>query len=420
MQQRSEVTNYSDLKQEVEALRKRIEDLESGHARPKTGGRATCWRRPSRRPALALSLVIVAVLLALGVLGAQSKQDALFIDQNGNVGIGTNNPYVPLTFPNGEGDKISLHGQSGKYFGFGIGPGQLQIHTDGASSHIVFGWGKSGDLHETMRLQGDGNVGIGRTDPKASLDVAGTLKVSGESGSYGAVGINTSPIPGQNLVITPAQGNVPFNVTDPTGSINWLSVLSDGRVIMNGGNVGVGTANPDPTAKLDVAGDVRIQGKVSSRGRYQRDDEAERTYEIPPPYHLSLTAARYGGRTKTIPKDVLVALCGGSSSCELRLAMTRWDNDTQTEGASRSVVFYYSANNGRWRASNDASGVAGDKITQHVLDLWGTCLFTDGTYFNYKDQGDKGTGMQLLVWNNRSNANRTCELTLTSGGAPLD
>src|SRR6185436_594557 len=65
---------------------------------------------------------------------------------------------------------------------------------------------------------------------------------------------------------------------------------------LNGGNVGIGTA--DPGAKLDVDGDARIRGKVSSYARYQRDDQAESTYEASPRYHLSLTAAAYGGRTK--------------------------------------------------------------------------------------------------------------------------
>ena len=46
------------------------------------------------------------------------------------------------------------------------------------------------------------------------------------------------------------------------------------------------------------------------------------------------------------------------------------------------------------------------------MDAWDTCKFTDGTYENYQDKGDKQTGLQLLVWNGRENAARTCELTL--------
>lgn len=118
------------------------------------------------------------------------------------------------------------------------------------------------------------------------------------------------------------------------------------------------------------------QGQISSR-----DDDAESNYDIPPPYHLSLTAAKYGGRTKTIPQDVLVALCGGPTGCEVTLAMTRWYKGTETEGASRSVQFYYSKDDGHWRTSADSAGIDGDGATQHILSIWNVCYFTDGNLF---------------------------------------
>ena len=372
MKQFCEEPNHSDLKREVEALRKKIDDLEAGRPSHKIATRAACWRRISRRSALALLAVIVAVLLALGVLVGQSKQDALFIDPDGNVGIGRTDPKATLDVA-----------------------GTLNVTKKASLSDATI----TGSLTAgTTTIKGTSGVGI---------------EVTGDSRFNGAVGINRAPISNQHLVITPTKGFIPFNVTDPANSINWLSVFSDGRVIMNGGNVGIG--NPDPKAKLDVVGDVRIQGKVTSRGRYQRDDDPESTYEISPRYHLSLTAPKYAGRTKTIPQDVLVALCGGPDGCEVRLAMTRWDSDTKTAAASRSVLFYYSANDGRWRASrgeSDIEGVDGDGTTQHVIDIWNSCFFTDGTYSNYRDLGDKEKGMQLLLWNGNGNANRTCELTL--------
>jgi hypothetical protein len=97
--------------------------------------------------------------------------------------------------------------------------------------------------------------------------------------------------------------------------------------------------------------------------------------------------------------------------------MTRWSADTQTESASVFFTFYYSpTGDGHWRASSTDAGNALDtdgngKIT-HVRNLWDTCFFTDGTYANYKQVGDKEQGMQLLVWNGYKNINRTCELTL--------
>jgi len=92
----------------------------------------------------------------------------------GNVGIGTSTPGFPLSFPNTLGDKISLWGASGNHYGFGIQSTLLQIHTDGAGSDIVFGYGRSGAFTETARIKGDGNVGIGTTAPGYKLHVVQT------------------------------------------------------------------------------------------------------------------------------------------------------------------------------------------------------------------------------------------------------
>jgi len=156
----SEVPDYSDLKREVEALRKRIDELESGRARPKGAARARRWRL-TRRRAWALPAVIVAVLLALGVLGAQN--DPLFIDPNGNV-----------------------------------------------------------------------SIGIAR---------------------FSKIAVNQAPQDGQKVIITADGTDVPFNVTDKSNTVNWLTVFKDGNVAMNGGNVGIGKS-------LDVAGDLNLGNSV--------------------------------------------------------------------------------------------------------------------------------------------------------------
>ena len=52
----------------------------------------------------------------------------LVLNNAGNVGLGTRTPGFPLTFPNQLGDKISLWGQSGVNYGFGVQGSLLQIH----------------------------------------------------------------------------------------------------------------------------------------------------------------------------------------------------------------------------------------------------------------------------------------------------
>lgn len=98
--------------------------------------------------------------------------------------------------------------------------------------------------------------------------------------------------------------------------------------------------------------------------------------------------------------------------------MTRWSSDSQEETASRSFLFYYSPAYDHWRSDyGDPSGVIGNGKTEHAVEIWNTCFFTDGTYVNKKDNGDILGGMALLVWegtdkNPHRNQNRTCELTL--------
>ena len=80
---------------------------------------------------------------------------------DGNLGIETETPGFPLTFANTLGDKISLWGQSGSHYGFGIQSSLLQIHTNSAGADIAFGYGSSDSFTETMRIGGNGHVGIG-------------------------------------------------------------------------------------------------------------------------------------------------------------------------------------------------------------------------------------------------------------------
>ncbi len=107
-------------------------------------------------------------------------------------------------------------------------------------------YGQSGG--DTLFIDAMGRVGIGTASPGAQLDVAGDTQMRG------SVGINRAPIGNQHLVIQPATGNIPFNVTDPNGAKNWLSVLANGNVVINGGNVGIGTTNPNRLIEINRQG----------------------------------------------------------------------------------------------------------------------------------------------------------------------
>ncbi|HEY6502376.1 MAG TPA: hypothetical protein VIZ28_00245, partial [Chitinophagaceae bacterium] len=81
-----------------------------------------------------------------------ARSNALTVLANGNIGIATSAPGFPLNFSPTLGDKISLYGNGGDHFGFGIQNSLLQIHTDATISNIGFGYGSSGNFTERMRI----------------------------------------------------------------------------------------------------------------------------------------------------------------------------------------------------------------------------------------------------------------------------
>ena len=283
---------------------------------------------------------------------------------------------------------------------------------------IVFGQ----SAVDSLFVNKEGNVGIGTSAPRARLDVSGGgVKIGATS--------DVVPAAGKELVLAPLSGTS-TGINFQHDGIDSVFLRSDSasRSTSLGGNAGtfltidnrngnVGIGATTPRAKLDVA------GTIISQGRYQRDDAPERTYEVSSRYHLSLTAATYGGRTRQIAEQVIKDLCGDQDGCEFRLGMTRGGQDAQTETASLTGLFYYSTSDGRWRTSTlarqgkeakpgEAIGIDGNNKTEHIANSWDTCYFTDSPYSGYTDQSDPTIGLYLLVWNGFTNPGRTCELTL--------
>ena len=147
---------------------------------------------------------------------------------NGNVGVGEASPGFPLSFSNTLGDKISLYGQSGAHYGLGVQTNLLQIHTAAANADIAFGHGQSTGFTETMRIKGNGYVGIGTSTPIMPLTVQG----------YGAFS--------QWLQLRDSAGVNKWHLNCLNGGVNIAETgTADARLfIAAGGGVGIGTALP--------------------------------------------------------------------------------------------------------------------------------------------------------------------------------
>jgi Chaperone of endosialidase/Head domain of trimeric autotransporter adhesin len=124
-----------------------------------------------------------------------TRSNALTVLRNGNTGIGTVTPDFPLSFPNTLGDKISLWGNSGAHYGFGVQGSLLQIHSATTLDDIAFGYGSSGAFTERVKIINNGEFGMtvgGRMQLRTGTQSAGIwLTNSANTSNHGFMGMKT-------------------------------------------------------------------------------------------------------------------------------------------------------------------------------------------------------------------------------------
>ena len=153
----------------------------------------------------------------------------------GNVGIGTTSP----------GSKLTVVGEITSNYGSNQGRlnlGDIAIQEGSFTSYGILDYTlhNGGGYSQIMRIQGNGNVGIGNTNPGAKLDVSGNIFCRPGAGIY-------------SNVYAPYTGNMTIELG---GSGNNL--------IVSNGNVGIGTTIP--TNKLDVVGGLAHFQQNASAG----------------------------------------------------------------------------------------------------------------------------------------------------------
>ena len=194
--------------------------------------------------------------------GKISANGATFAD---NVGIGTTSPSAELEVEGSIGIKrIGVTATSTIDMG-----GNFNFDAESGYSHVFKQAGS-----EVVRILPSGNVGIGTTSPEANLHILKNsangqayerLIIDGDTQSTTASGSSQAiTFKGSGDVYAGAVGSYGNGTVGGVGLWGGSTNSGSPDVFVKDGNVGIGTTSPD--FKLDVAGDIGMDGKLYHNG----------------------------------------------------------------------------------------------------------------------------------------------------------
>ena len=213
--------------------------------------------------------------------GGNSTAQTVYIDNTGQIGVGTSNPSYKLDV-NGSAQFNTNTGTTPFYITRLGGPNQaLKIHVDDRNAvfesiqdettddygGFVFNMDAGAtepyfDVRKNdstiMRVDGTGNVGIGTTSPSAKLHILDNaeqskVRIGSDASNYLQVDVAGD---GDSTISAVGSGFLPPDIKFNTNSSTILTI--------NGafGNVGIGTATP--SEKLEVDGNVQAETLIAT------------------------------------------------------------------------------------------------------------------------------------------------------------
>jgi hypothetical protein len=99
-----------------------------------------------------------------------ARSNAMIVLKNGNVGIGTNTPGEPLSFPAVIGKKITLYPGATGDVGFSVASNDLRLYTDNSNARVSLGYDNNGTFVSRTYVAASGAT---------ALFVAGSINANG-------------------------------------------------------------------------------------------------------------------------------------------------------------------------------------------------------------------------------------------------
>jgi hypothetical protein len=378
----------------------------------------------------------------------------------GNVGIGTSDPGAALhivssgqTVSNintslninalvtdnggsvGNGGSLVFGAASGSWR-FAAIKGIVQNGGNNSRGDLAFSTRRNttdSTLSESMRIDSNGNVGIGTSSPGANLEIKSSanteLRISDTAGGYGSLTYNESgTVSIFNIAADPA------NTSTPSTAMTFGVDGSERMRIDSSGNVGIGTNTPQhvldvlsPNSNTDETvaafGNKTIQGglEVITNGNLEWGFNAKNSrnlvFETNQTEHMRITSSGNVG-IGTISPDALLKLQAGDSNIPANSFAVRQNNgaDTSqttfsieispTDGVSRLIssatsapkLAFYTQGNEAMRIDSNGNVGIGTSDPQGLLDLRKINATGEGATIAIRNTGSGiGTSVSLYL-----------------------
>jgi hypothetical protein len=300
--------------------------------------------------------------LNIGVNGA----DAMRITSLGSVGIGITSPDSKLHVHSSTGGgQLRVSSQSNSE---GVtltarndGNGS-QLSARGTSSHLRFYTTNASDsLAEKMRIDSDGNVGIGTTSPAQKVELRDTSDVYLR---LSKTGLNSTHLGCESsLGVLTSDGDLAFRTAGSGGPGNTERMRID-----SSGNVGIGTT--DPQTKLAVQNGSLTDGSILVGANYDGSGMSQNSDKLG-----AISFPMY--QSNTYPKGFRGIMSYSSSAVNyLQLG-----GGTNSARSATDILFYTASSvsaNGSERMRIDASGNVFVGRTSDSTNVAGISLLSSG------------------------------------------